>query len=691
MTRSLFLATTAVLAVAPVAYAQPDDGSDVEDVIIVTGSGTQVFSTEALQAADVLDPIEILERFDGSLGRTLADLPGINTTDFGPAVGRPIIRGLGGDRVRILQNGVGLIDASSISVDHAPAVDVLEAEKIEVLRGPAAIAYGGNAVGGVVNVVDGRIPSEAADGLVDGQLFAGYTSVDDGTQFAGRVRSGVGPVVFQVEGSRRDADDFDIPGFARSDILRAIEPLEDGEEEPRDTVENSDFTFSTVGGGASVVGDWGFFGVAVRSLTSEYGLPVEEEEEEEEPGGPGEAEEEGGGLFIDLDQLRVDTRGALNLDFGPFSQLTFSAGYSDYEHAEVEPNGEVGTLFENDGFELRTALVNEGPGPWSGTIGVQAFRTDFSAAGEEAFVPPTVTRDVAVFAAQRYDLDQYGFEGGVRVETRDLESDGVDAINDGVGDDRDFNTVSASVGAFVRPAAGVFAGLNFARTERAPTDLELFSNGPHAATGAFEVGDPNLDKETALSVDATFTLNRSGWRGQAGAFYTDYADFIFLAPTGGEDPDEGLPIFQFFQDDAMLWGGEAFLARDIFEYGEWTLVGDTTIEYVRGETDTLGDLPFIPPLQGIVGAELNHSFVDLRAEVEWVTEQEDTATFELPTDGFAFVNLSATARPFKERDIQLTVALLNLADEEGRLHTSQLKDIVPLAGRNVRVALSTRF
>jgi iron complex outermembrane receptor protein len=568
---------------------------------------------------------------------------------------------------------------------------VLDAEQIDILRGPAAIAYGGGAIGGVINIVDGRIPSRPVDGPLEGQAYAGATSVDDGWQLAGRARTNAGPFVLQLEGSRRQAGDFDIPGFAESARLRAAEEEEDeAHEQGFGTVPNSGFEFETVGAGATLIGDWGFFGVSVRDYDAQYGLPGHHHEGEEETASLGggalspasvSSQSFAGVPHIEMDQTRYDARGELAFELGPFNHIDVSAGFADYQHAELEETGEVGTLFQNEGWEGRAALVNGERGDtWSGSLGVSGLMTDFSATGEEAFVPPVETSDWGVFAAQRVDLGGYGFEGGLRLETRKLEPAGAQS--------RSFDTTSAALGAFLRPADGMFVSASLTRTERAPSDQELFANGPHAATETFEIGDPNLGEETGLSFDVTARITRDRWIVEAGGFHSNFQDFIYLAPTDGEM--DGLPVARFVQDDATLWGGELYLERTLASIGPWELITDGTLEYVRGETDGLGDLPRMPPFSAIFGAGLERDFVDLRGELEYVAEQDDVAAFELPTDGYTFVNFSATLRPF-DSAARIVVEARNITDEEGRLHTSQLKDVIPLPGRAFRIGVLTRF
>ncbi|WP_417495793.1 TonB-dependent receptor [Maricaulis sp.] len=688
----LSTASGIALAAALAAGASAQDAPTREDVIVVTGTAIEARSGETLQSVDVISLNDVVDSFDGSLGASLAALPGISTTSFGPAVGRPIIRGMGGDRVRILNNGVGLVDASGVSVDHATTTEVLDAEQIVILRGPAAIAYGGGAIGGVINVIDGRIPTSPVDGLFEGQAYAGYSSVDSGHQEAARIRTGVGPFVFQLEASHREAGDFDIPGYAESARLRALEEAEHDEheheedehedEEVTGTVPNSGLTFDTLGAGASLIGDWGFLGISVRSYDAEYGLPAHDhhhDEDEDEH----EDEHEEGDPKIAMEQTRWDIRGQFNFDLGPFDHLDISSGIADYQHVELEPGGEIGTLFESDGWEARAALVNgHSESRWNGSVGIQMLETNLAASGEEAFIPPVSTHDVGIFAAQRYDLDGYGFDMGARVERRELDT--------AIGTDRSFDTVSVAAGAFIRPADGLFLGLSLARTERAPNDAELYSDGLHAATGTVEIGESTLGKETGWALDGTARWSGGAWRMEAGAFYSRFSDFIYLAPTGLEDPVEEAPIYRYLQDDATLWGGEFYAERDLTVIGPWALVGDFSLEYVQGETDSFGPLPRMPPLSTTIGAELQREIIDLRGEIVWAADQDDAADSELPTDGYTMVNLSAVAHPFGS-DTRLIVEARNITDEEGRLHTSQLKDTIPLPGRSFRIAILQRF
>ncbi len=671
-------AVTGCMLTSPAVQAQTSSDVEMEE-IIVTGIATT--EKDSLQAVDIIFAEELEAKYDGSIGATLADLPGLSTTNFGPAVGRPVIRGLGGDRVRILTNGIDLLDASTVSTDHALSSEGLAADRIEVLRGAAAIPYGGNAVAGVVNIIDGSIPTvPTEDGVVDGRLYVGTTSVDDGSQLAGRVKTTVGNVILQVEALSREAGDLEIPDFALSDALRAEELAADPDNfdpGPNGVLTNTAFDFEVFGGGASVFGDWGFVGFSARDFEANYGLPLE-----------GEAE-----VGIAMEQTRIDAIGEINVELGPFSKATFATGYVDYQHAEnaLDDGGVLAeqTLFENEGYEFRGSLLNGTAGDkWNGSVGITYLLSDFSATGVEDFIPPAETTDWGIYGAQRLDLGLYGVEGGLRIESREVEPI--------VGPELDFDTVSSSIGAFYRHNDQIFTGISLARTERAPTNAELFSDGFHPATGTFENGNVNLEEETAISIEGVFNYEASNWEFESSLYYTGYSDFIFLADSGEEaisdvDTGELASIFNYLQDDADFYGIEAYARGDVAQFSFADLALDGALEYVRAETDNLGNVPFIPPLSVILGAELEDEKWALRGDVEIVSSASDQAEFELPTDSYVLVDLQARLKPIENHDVTIIVGLDNLFDEEARLNTSQIKDIVPLAGRNLRLSVSYGF
>ena len=673
---------TAILLYLPTnAFAQ-----DAEDEIIVTGSPLIRSVNEAITGLSVLTGDELDLRLAGTIGETLKTEPGVSSTFFGAGASRPIIRGQGGDRVRVLTNGVGSIDASSASPDHAVAAEPAQAERIEVVRGASLLRYGSSGSGGIVNVIDGRIPTEVPEDGIDGALRVGGSTVDNGFEAAGSVDIGAGNLVLHLDGTYRDSGNYDIPGFAESALFRELEEAEEGgeeeegEEEAFGTLENSQTETSAFTAGASYVGENSFIGLAVHKFDSDYGIPGGHEEGEEEEGEEGEEEEEEM-VTIDLDQIRVDLNAALELD-GFIQKIQFFGGYADYEHTEFEAPGEVGTVFANEGFEGRLEAIQAENDGWRAAYGVQIRSRDFSAIGEEAFVPPTTTDQFGFYTFQEKEIGNIHLEGAARYEF-------TDQTNSVTDEDISFNLFSVSVGGDIHATDTVRFGGTLFRTERAPTTEELFSNGPHLATSQFEVGDVNLDKEVATGIEGSLRFKDQDRFITLNAFYTDYDDYIFDQAQGTEE--DGLPLFQFVGEDASFRGFEVQGGTKLTELGTFDIGVDALAEFVRADTDS-GNLPRIPPLSILAGIEAKNDSLSLRAELDYAAEQNKIDTFELPTDSYTLVNLFATWTPAAlNENIKISVSALNLFDEDARQHTSFLKDTVPLPGQNFRIALSATF
>ncbi|MBO6796333.1 TonB-dependent receptor [Maricaulis sp.] len=693
--RTLLLTTTSLLLAAP-ALAQETE------VITVTSTVLQTGADEITGSVEVIDRTHIEENLSGSLADTIAHEPGVSTTFFGPAASRPVIRGLGADRVRVLNNGVGLIDASTSSPDHAVASEALEAERVEILRGPAAIAYGGGAIGGVVNVIDGRIPEERVEDRLEGRFYLGHTTVDNGETAAGQIRFNAGSLVFNLEMMTRDAEDYDIPGFSESALARALEEEEhEGDHEDEDheeeeevfgTVENSGLEFSTGSVGVSWVGENGFIGVSYKSTDALYGIPgghghhEEEHDEDEDEDHHDEEEEhheEEGGVAIDLIQTRYDLRGEFRNVSEFINRVRFSFGTAEYKHVELEGD-EIGTLFSNEGwegrFETRFSTIELGGGNLDSAAGIQAFSRDFVAQGEEAFVPPSLTEDFGLFLVERWDTGAWGLEGGLRLENRDIET---------AGTSRSFDTFSISGSAFWRPQENTFLAVTLSSNERAPTDVELFADGEHIATSTVENGDPDLDVESAVSIEFTARTEFGSWAFEGAAFHAEYDGFIGAFPTGEEE--EEFLVVEYRQEDASLSGFEGRLEGPLGEFAGWNLSGELTGEYVNASIDAGGDMPRIPPLSFTAGVSAEMGVHQLHGEVVWAGEQDNVAEFELPTEGYTLLNARYSVTPFEDRGMRIILEGRNLADEEARLHTSFLKDALPLPGRNFRAALVMDF
>lgn len=700
MSRFLLLASISPLVLSQYGLAQQSEERR-EAPIIVTAPGPDRAADELIGNATSVEREELLETLRGSIGDTLDREPGVATTFFGAGASRPVLRGLGAERVQVLTNGIGVIDASAASPDHQVSADAIDAEKIEILRGPAALAYGGQAIGGVVNAIDGLIAEDLPEEAGSADLFAAYNSVNEGTELAGRGQFVAGPLVFTLSASQRDFDAYDIPDFAESSLLRALEEAEEegeahGEdEEVRGMVENSFVETQTLAGGVSWVGENAFFGVAVRQQTAEYGLPGHGHEHEEgEEEGEEHGEEEAENPFIDLDQTRIDVRGGITVNNGFLTDVTGTLAIVDYEHTEFEAIGEPGTIYDVEGSEGRVEF-GHAIGGFEGAFGAQFIDKTLDALGEEAFISETDTQSFGVFLYETKEWDDgFGIEGGLRVESVELDN-----INQGA---RDFDLFSGSFGLHRHFDNGWFIGGQVSYTERAPNESELFADGPHLATEQFEVGNANLDKETGLNLEGT-----ARWRGDWGGFGVNlftaqFSDFVFLTPgvtlEDGVLVDEadGLPVFVFVQDDAGFVGGEIY-GELFFDDGplgaEWAF--EASVDFVDAELDGGGNVPFIPPvtLNGDVSAEWGAW--ELGAAVTIAGDQDDPGAGQLPTDGYTTLDLRGEVDlsdfGIGADGTEAFIEARNVTDEEVRYATSVLKDLAPAPGQNIRVGLRVAF
>lgn len=676
LTRSLLLAAVATAALGDVAAAQtqtpPGDPEVRVDDVIITGTPFGVTDRASLLAVTVLDEEALAIAPARSLGDLVNGLPGVRSTNFAPGASRPVIRGLAGPRVQVLTNGLGMIDASSVSPDHQVAVDPGEARRIEIVRGPSTLVFGGSAIGGVVNILDDRIPDARPEGGFDGHVSAQASSGDDGSSLGARLKADAGPLVLTFDAFSRESADYRVPVFPES--RRLLE--EEGESPgPERTVANSFVRLDQVGAGLSWIGERGHLGISIKHVDTRYGVPGHGHEAD--PAAPAGDED---GVAIGLEQTRYDLRGALEFDSGPFSAARLSVGSADYAHTEFEGEA-VGTQFFSDGVESRFELIQRERDGWQGVVGAQWLSRSFDAVGDEAYVPRTDIREQGLYTVQRYDRGGLGFEGGLRLDRRALES---------LAGKRDFSSVSASTGVFFRPSAPLFLGFSLARNTRAPGEVELFAEGAHVATGAFEQGDPSLRPEVATSIEAMGHYAAGRFEADLHVYSASYDGFIDLRPTGATDPDSGLPVFRYVQTDADFRGLEVEASYRLWNQGlrELTLTG--AADQVRAETD-LGPAARIPPWSMRAGLDWTSPRLDLGLAVRHVGAQTRTADHERPTDGYTLVSVSGAARPFADPAITLFVEATNLTDAEAREHASFQKDIAPLPGRAVRAGLTWRF
>jgi len=659
--------------------------------VVISGSAGPRQQEEMTQPVNVLSGEELALRMQPTLGETLAQEPGVSATSFAPGASRPVIRGFTGERVRILQNGLGTGDVSHTGDDHGVALDPLAAEQIEVLRGPATLLYGGAAVGGVVNVVDNSIPQYRFDDKLTGWAEINLGSVADQRSGALNLEGSSGNWSWHVDALARRTGDYSIPGYAEEGHDHDGEDdHEDEGDEPYGVLENSDLETERASAGLTYFfGDSGFIGLALSGYDSNFGVPghghgEEEHDHEGEEGEEEEDEHEHGEVPVrsDLQQRRVDLQGAVTHPFGLFSGARFRLGFFDYEHRELEGD-EVGSLFQNSGWEGRLEFRQRQRGVFGGAFGLQLEQRDFEAVGEEAFIPPTDTSTWALFAVEELELGALHWQLGARYEATDHT-----AVSAG-RPDRDFGGLSGSLGLAWNPEGAWGAAASLTRSVKLPAPTELYADGLHPAAGAYEVGNPDLQEETGLGLDLSLRRQQGRVTGELNFFLNRIDDFIYPMETGEEE--DGFPVLLYTQDDSEFYGGELRAGIELYEWGSRHLDLDLGADYVRAELRRSGEpLPRIPPLRLLAGLRYRDDRWRGSLELRRVTEQDRVAAEETVTEGYTMVNASVGRRFFVGGQVvDLLLRGRNLTDVEARNHVSFNKDLVPLPGRDI--SLSVRF
>ncbi|MBC7781250.1 MAG: TonB-dependent receptor [Proteobacteria bacterium] len=628
---------------------------------------------------DLATPITVLQgerlrqQLAPTLGETLANEPGISSSYFGPNASRPVIRGLDGERIRILSNGVTNLDASGISVDHAVSLEPLLIDRIEVVRGPAAILYGTSAVGGVVNVIDSRIATEANPRGITGAIDTRLGSNDRERAVVGKVDVGLeGGLNLHFDGFGRDTNDLRIPGFARSARLRATTAPPSGDE-ANGRLPNSAGRSDGGSVGASYTSNAGYLGASLSQVKSLYGTVQEPE------------------VKIRLEQSRLDVAGERR-DVGAFEALRFKFGQSSYRHSE-EDAGVVGTIFRNRGSDVRVEAVHRPIGPFRGVIGLQSTQFDFEASGDEAFLPKTENHTHAVFLFEETRIDALTLQFGARVDRHRVEAEDNPAF--GPAQTRSFTPKSGSVGAIYSFSREYAVALNLSRSERAPNYQELFANGPHLATNAFEIGDRGFGIETSKAVDLSLRKRAGRVTGSVGVYFNRFSNFIALiADQNFVDPDpaRNLPGFRFTAVPAEFKGAEAS-ARVLLVERPYRFAVEVKGDLTRAENTTTGEpLPRIPAARFGGGLVFEQAAFTARLDALRVLEQDRVTGGELPTDSYTMLNVTLGYRvkvPLAQLDFFLRG--VNLLDEEARNHVSFLKDIAPYGRRGAIAGLRASF
>ncbi|MBC7804015.1 MAG: TonB-dependent receptor [Candidatus Parcubacteria bacterium] len=685
-----------VLAGALSAWAW-NAGAQESDGVVVTATPFRSSLFELASPADALSGLRLLWQRKSSIGETLDGMPGVSSTYFGPFVSRPVIRGLDGDRIRILQNGTGTLDASSLSFDHAVPYDPLVAERIEVVRGAAAVLYGGSAVGGVVNVIDNRIPTAPLNG-VSGRAEARVGGADRERSLGALLEAGNGSFAIHADVFDRSSKDLSIAGFARSDRQRAVDGP--GVAQPEGTLPNSHAKASGGTLGASATWGNGYLGLSYGAYNANYGSPAE------------------AAVRIDMKSERLDLAGEARELGSVITGVKFKLGHSDYRHQEIEA-GAVNTTFANRGYDGRLEVSHARLGPLTGAFGLQVTDFHFSALGAEAFVPKTSTNARGLFLYEELPWGKWKFSFGARSDRTRVSSEGGGPVDASTGlprfdpaQSRKFSTGSGAFGMVYSFDKNLALAANLSSTQRAPTYYELFANGPHVATGSFEVGDSTFGKEKSRSIDLGLRWRAGAHSANVSLYRTQFKNFLAALNTGNTRGGDGelnpvdadgdgvadgsgediLPEFRYAAVPALFRGIEASARLRVYDRAgtvDLELKGDVVRAYDRS---TGQPLPRISPARIGIGLEYGLNRFTARADLVRASAQNRVAANEFPTDGYTLVNLAFGYNfAFEKAALNAFLKINNLFDKEARSHASFLKEIAPLGGRAAQLGLRASF
>ena len=683
-------ATTSTLSQAFAGSEEPI--YQLEDYVVSAGPVARPIKDFA-SPFSALDSDEILRESGSTLGDLLNGQPGVTSSSFGGGASRPIIRGFDGPRVRILDSGIEALDVSSTSPDHAVAIEPLLIERVEILRGPSTLLYGSSAIGGVVNVIGREIPRTPLEGsMVEGGFEFSHDTASDGETSLGYVKAGAQNWAISVTGLKRDNDDYDIPDDAESGHGEEHDDDGDHGEEESDsgTLENSFVETDAYSVGSTWFFDQGsYFGVSFSSYKSKYGVAGHEHHHEE-------GEEF---VKIHLNRKRYDGELVLIEPLDWIEAARFRLGYTDYDHRELEGD-ETGTVFENEGWEFRGEIAHYELAIFDeGISGIQLSDTDFSANGDEAFSLPSTTRNQAFFVSEHIHGDLLHWDFGARIEHQTVQPD---SISGSYSD----TALSFAVSAIWEFKENQSLALSLQRSQRHANSTELYAKGPHLATEQYELGDADLDLETAYGIDLRYNYSAKDWSATVTAFYTNFDDYIFAENLGFEtdgegrvdgDPgfedDEALDTYQFTAVDAVFWGFEAEVDYLAYRSGDTSATLSLMADYVRAkDEDGDGDLPRIPPFRLGGKVRLDCGPWSAAAMLRYNFEQLDAAQNESDTGGFTELELDLSHRfVMKSGELTLFAQAKNLLDEEIRHHTSFLKDVAPQPGRSIRVGVRYQF
>lgn len=644
--------------------------------VLNTHNGDNIYVFGHRQSSDLVDFVasvtelsgeELLLKRETSLGDTLSKEVGISSTGYGPNSSRPVIRGLDGDRVKMLQNGLGTLDASTQSVDHALSIDTLTIDQIEVVRGPMSLLYGSSAVGGVVNILTDRIHRDFEEGFYSKFNVEGQTA-QPGVSESLVLNYGISKWMVHVDASARNLGELNVPDYARTTSVRSAEVRSN--ERPGEVLNS--FNKQKSGAiGVSRILEKGYVGVSYSNLDNVYGTVSEAD------------------VTIDMNQNRFEFHFDHALPLKVFDRIRVKSTVANYKHTEFE-GARTGTVFTNEGHETRIELDNKFD-KIEGVTGIHTRFNDFAANGSEAFLPSSQTTMLSLFTLQELKLGNNTISSGVRLEKNTVEKEVSTSF--GAAEKKEFSNLNASLGHQYRLTKESSLNQSFSYTERAPTAQELFSNGPHIASSTFERGSSRLEKEKALAYEINYKLKSNQTEWQVSGFIQHFENFISLTPSGLTDAESTLAINNYQQIDANFFGAELSGLTPLMQRGSTTYSLKTSLDYVRAQaTGGRGDLARITPMRLSTGFQLSKSRWLSDLDFRYVFKQDKVSQGETITPAFLLVDWAIHYDiVFGGHGLTIYGKLNNIFDQEARNHVSTIKNIAPMAGRNAVVGIQGTF
>lgn len=665
------------------AYAEDDNVQKLEDIVVI-GAGIKHATAKSAKPTTVLTGDQLRMKTGTTIGDTLKNEPGITSQSFGAGVGTPVIRGQSGARVRVMQNSLGNNDVSSLSPDHANGVEPIMVERIEVLRGPSTLLYGSGAIGGVVNVIDNRIPEQVPDKLLGGAGEQRYDSATSETSSALKLEGGRSGMAYHVDSFYRDQGNTHIGGSAIDEnSAHATDPGLNIVNNPNSLIDNSQARSRGGSVGVSKIGDAGLVGVSINSLEKNYGIP---------PDGSG-----GAPVRVDLNQTKYDFKGQLNKPFAMAEELRIKFGYTDYKHVEMD-NGIPATTFLNKSYESRLELEHKPIGILNGVLGFQSVNSQFSAIGSEALVPRTDLASYGLFDVESFKIGAVTYELGARGEWQNIAPENRNSLT--------YKPLSGSASALWDITDRHQASLAFTHSQRAPQIQELFSNGVHEATHSYELGNANLNKELSNNLDLGYRYNTAWMTAELNLFHNWVSNYIYQQRTGSvfnRDNDSmaavcpvGANCVAVLASRQAAANFKGFEAQTVFplmqnRYGavDLTLFGD----YTRGTFEQGDNVPRMPPLR--YGLQLSYEKNDWSSNVRLTRgeAQNYSGANDSNTPGYLLLNLSTQYRlaSFGDSEALLFAKAKNLLNENIRNSTSYLRNFAPEPGRSAEIGIRVSY